>query len=49
MKRHEVHIYTNAAGKTWGSCLTCGRKSKQGTKQNAEAWQARHIDETSKL
>jgi len=28
--------------------LTCDRKSKQGTKQNAEAWQAKHIKETSK-
>lgn len=45
MKRHQIQIYTSRPGKTWASCLTCGRKSKQGSKANAEAWMTRHQDE----
>jgi hypothetical protein len=43
MKRHQIHILTSRPGKTWASCSTCGRKSKQGTKANAEEWMAKHL------
>jgi hypothetical protein len=42
MKRHQIQIHTSRPGKTWASCSTCGRSSKQGSKANAEAWMADH-------
>lgn len=47
MKRHQIHVLSSTTGKTFAACQTCHLKSKQGTKQNAEAWQGRHINETS--
>jgi hypothetical protein len=45
MKRHQINIFTSRPGKTWASCSTCRRASKQGTKANAEAWMAKHQEE----
>jgi hypothetical protein len=45
MKRHQIHIFTSQPGKTWASCSTCGRSSKQGTRVNAEAWMTKHQEE----
>lgn len=46
-KRHQINILTSVPGKTWASCSTCGRQSKQGTAKNAEAWMVRHQDEAA--
>lgn len=46
-KRHQINILTSVPGKTWASCSTCGRQSKQGTVKNAEAWMVRHQDEAA--
>jgi hypothetical protein len=48
-KRHQIHILTSRPGKTWASCSTCGRSSKQGTKADAEAWMAKHQEEVLTL
>lgn len=45
MKRHQINILTSRPGKTWASCSTCGRNSKQGTAKAAETWMAKHQDE----
>lgn len=45
MKRHQIHIHTSRPGKTWASCSTCGRASKQGTKASAEAWMIQHQED----
>lgn len=44
MKRHQIHIVSDR-GKTWASCQTCGRSSKQLTKKYAEGWMVRHQDQ----
>ena len=48
MRRHEVHVLTATDGRTFAACQTCHRKSKQGTKKSAEAWQVQHLIEATK-
>lgn len=45
-RRHQIQIFTSDRGKTWASCSTCNRSSKQSTKAIAEAWMTQHADET---
>lgn len=47
-KRHQIAIYTSDRGKTWAACSTCGAKSKQGAKANAEDWMTQHWRLTEK-
>lgn len=47
MKRHQIVIITRRPGKTWASCLTCGKKSKQSTTKASETWMAEHQDKVT--